>query len=130
MRAFTPREQKAIRVAAQTMRANPDLDAERVLQELQVGEALVSVLNAKGEPTIVQRTLIRPPMSRVGPLTAEERRALIDGDLGNRRKYRDRLDRPSARARLAEVRSPLGQVRDKVRRFGKLFVVQGGGKAH
>jgi len=121
LRAFTPKEQKAIRAAAQTFRANPELDTERVLQELEVGEALVSVLHNKGEPSIVQRTYIRPPLSRVGPLTAEERQALIAGDLENRRKYRDRLDRPSARARLIARNSSLGQVKDKLRRFGNLF---------
>ena len=80
LRAFTPKEQKAIRAAAQTFRANPELDTERVLQELEVGEALVSVLHNKGEPSIVQRTYIRPPLSRVGPLTAAERQALIAAD--------------------------------------------------
>ena len=69
LRAFTPKEQKAVRAAAQTFRKNPDMDTERAIQELQVGEALVSVLHNKGEPSVVQRTLVRPPMSRVGPLT-------------------------------------------------------------
>src|SRR5262249_858877 len=83
LRAFTPKEQKAVRAAAQTFRKNPDLDTERAIQELQVGEALVSVLHNKGEPSVVQRTLVRPPMSRVGPLAPEERRSLIEADAGN-----------------------------------------------
>jgi uncharacterized protein len=121
LRAFTPKEQKAIRAAAQTFRANPELDTERAIQELQVGEALVSVLHNKGEPSMVQRTLIRPPMSRVGPLTAKERQALIEGDLENRKKYKDVLDSESAHERLAARNSTVGQVKDKLRRFGNLF---------
>ena len=121
VRAFTPKEQKAIRAAAQTFRANPELDTERVLQELEVGEALVSVLHNKGEPSVVQRTYIRPPLSRVGPLAAAERQALIAADLDNRGKYRESLNRPSAREAIAARHSSLGQVKDKLRRFGNLF---------
>ena len=69
LRAFTPIEQKGIRAAAETFRPNPKLDVERVIQELKVGEALVSVLHGGGEPSIVQRTLIRPPSGRIGPVT-------------------------------------------------------------
>lgn len=121
LRAFTPREQKAIRAAAQTFRPNPSIDTERVIQELQVGEALVSVLHNKGEPSMVQRTLIRPPMSRVGPLTADERRALVDADAENRRKYRDAIDDESAYERLNARNTTVGQVKEKIRRFGNLF---------
>ena len=77
LRAFTPKEQKSIRAAAQTCRKNPELDTERVIQELQVGEALVSVLHNKGEPSVVQRTLVRPPMSRVWPF---DRAGTTDAD--------------------------------------------------
>ncbi|TXH63089.1 MAG: DUF853 domain-containing protein [Thiothrix sp.] len=77
LRAFTPRDQKAVKAAADTFRANPDLDTAEVIMELGVGEALVSVLEEKGIPSIVQRTLIRPPQSRIGPATAEERANLI-----------------------------------------------------
>jgi len=73
LRAFTPKEQKAVRVAAETFRANPDFEAKDVIMELGVGEALVSTLMKKGVPSIVQRTLIRPPSSRLGPLTKKER---------------------------------------------------------
>ena len=79
LRAYTPREQRAVKAAAETFRQNPDLDTESVILELGVGEALVSTLTDKGEPSIVQRTLIRPPSSRLGPLTPEERRAVIAG---------------------------------------------------
>ena len=77
LRAFTPREQKAVKAAASTFRPNPELDTERVIMELGVGEALVSTLEKKGHPSIVQRTLIRPPSSRLGPLTDEERKEVI-----------------------------------------------------
>src|SRR2546421_11252324 len=100
LRAFTPKEQKSIRAAAQTFRPNPALDTERAIQELQVGEALVSVLHNKGEPSMVAGTLGRPPMSRVGPLTAKERQGIIEADAGNRKKYKDTLDRESASERL------------------------------
>ncbi len=121
LRAFTPKEQKAVRAAAQTFRPNPEFDAERVIQELQVGEALVSVLFGNGQPSIVQRTLIRPPMSRVGPLTAAERETLIKADAELRSKYKDTIDRESAHDRLLARNSPVGQVKDKLRRFGNLF---------
>ena len=121
LRAFTPGEQKAVRAAAQTFRANPAFDVERAIQELQVGEALVSVLYGNGQPSVVQRTLIRPPMSRIGPLKPDERRALIDADTENRTKYRERIDGESAHERLLARNTPVGQVKDKLRRFGNLF---------
>ena len=77
LRAYTPREQKAVRVAAQTFRQNPAFDTEKAITELGVGEALVSTLEGKGSPSMVERTLIAPPMAQVGPITAEERRAII-----------------------------------------------------
>ena len=123
LRAFTPKEQKAIRAAAQTFRPNPELDTERTIQELKVGEALVSLLHNKGEPSMVQRTLIRPPMSRVGPLTAGEREAVIAKDAANVAKYAVSLDRVSAYERLNEKNSAVGQVKDKLRSFGNLFRV-------
>ena len=73
LRAYTPRDQKAVKAAAQTFRPNPKLDTERVIMELGVGEALVSFLGPKGAPSVVQRTLIRPPYSRIGPANDEER---------------------------------------------------------
>jgi len=77
LRAFTPREQRAVKAAAETFRANPALNAEKAILELGTGEALVSFLEGKGEPSIVQRTLIRPPSSRLGPLSDAERKAII-----------------------------------------------------
>lgn len=77
LRAYTPREQKAVRVAAESFRANPDFSTEKVITELAVGEALVSALEEKGIPSIVGRTMMRPPSSRLGPITPEERQTII-----------------------------------------------------
>lgn len=77
LRAFTPKEQKAVRVAADTFRPNPAFKAKDVITELGVGEALVSTLMKKGVPSIVERTLVRPPASRLGPLTKKEREEVI-----------------------------------------------------
>ncbi len=95
LRAFTPREQKAIKAAAETFRANPDLNVETAITELKVGEALVSILMADGAPSPVQRTLIKPPRGRVGPVTSEERKILIETDLVGT-KYDVLIDRESA----------------------------------
>jgi uncharacterized protein len=81
LRAFTPRDQKAVKTAAETLRANPAFDAAAVITELGVGEALVSFLDEKGRPTIVERAFILPPASRIGPLTADERKAVIAASL-------------------------------------------------
>ena len=95
LRAFTPQEQRAVKAAAETFRKNPDLDTARVILELKVGEALVSTLENKGEPSIVQRTLIRPPEGRVGPVSDDERRSVIEYSpvYG---KYEQAVDRESA----------------------------------
>ena len=73
LRAYTPREQKAVRTAADTFRPNPDFDCAKAITQLGIGEALVSTLEEKGIPSMVQRTLIRPPASRLGPITPQER---------------------------------------------------------
>ncbi len=101
LRAFTPQEQKTVKAAAETFRKNPALDTERVILELKVGEALVSMLENKGEPSIVQRTLIRPPEGRIGPVSAEERQGVIEYSpyWG---KYEDKVDRESAHEMLAK----------------------------
>lgn len=78
LRAFTPLDQKAVKVAAQTLRANPAFSAETAITEMGVGEALISVLDEKGAPTIVERAFVLPPGSRIGPLTNEERKQVID----------------------------------------------------
>jgi DNA helicase HerA-like ATPase len=77
LRAFTPRDQKAVRAAAQTFRTNPELDEVSVITELDVGEALVSVLDSTGSPTVVERAFICPPRSRLNPLTPDERSRII-----------------------------------------------------
>ena len=122
LRAFTPKEQKAIRAAAETFRTNPDLNTERVIQELKVGEALVSFLHNKGEPSMVQRTLIRPPMSRVGPLTIDERHALMATDIANQAKYKQLDDGESAFERLADRNTVVGKAKEGVRSaFSNIF---------
>lgn len=102
LRAYTPREQRAVRAAASTFRPNPKIDAERVIMELGVGEALVSTLKDKGEPSIVQRTLIRPPSSRLGPLTVEERRDIIAAS-PVKGIYDEAIDRESAHEMLERM---------------------------
>lgn len=99
LRAFTPRDQKAVRAAAQTFRANPNFDVEEAITQLGVGEALVSPLMAKGVPSIVDRALIIPPASRLGPITPEERRKTIQASpvLG---RYETLVDRESAYEKL------------------------------
>ena len=99
LRAFTPRDQKAVKAAAETMRANPKLKVEEVITELSVGEALVSFLDEKGRPTIVERAWVLPPGSRIGPLTDPERLAVIKGSViyGH---YENTIDRESAYEKL------------------------------
>ena len=77
LRAYTPREQKAVKTAADTFRPNPEFDCYEAITQLGVGEALVSTLEAKGIPSMVQRTLMRPPSSRMGPITEAERRSVV-----------------------------------------------------
>ncbi len=116
LRAFTPREQRAVRAAAETFRQNPDLDTAKVIMELGVGEALVSTLEKKGRPSIVQRTLIRPPSSRLGPLTEDERREVIS-ESPVRGLYDEVLDRPSAyeilKKRKAEIEARAAKEADE-----------------
>jgi uncharacterized protein len=81
LRAFTPRDQKAVKSAAETMRPNPGLDIGAAITELAVGEALVSLLDEKGRPGITQRVFVIPPGSQIGPITPEQRKALIKGSL-------------------------------------------------
>ena len=101
MRAYTPREQKAIRVAAQTFRSNPNLDTEKAFTQMGVGEALVSTLQPRGIPSMVDRTLIRPPTSRIGPVTDQERHDVRSrSPVGSR--YDETLDRESAAEMLQE----------------------------
>ncbi len=99
LRAFTPRDQKAVQAAAGTMRANPKFDAATAITELGVGEALVSFLDEKGRPTMVERSIIFPPASRLGPLTAEERQAEIQSS-PLLKIYGQAIDRESAYEKL------------------------------
>jgi DNA helicase HerA-like ATPase len=95
LRAYTPTERKAVKAAAQSFRPNPDLDTEAAITELGTGEALVSSLDAKGAPTIVHRTLVRPPSSRLGPATDAER-AAVQALSPVAMKYDTPIDRESA----------------------------------
>ncbi len=118
LRAFTPRDQKAVRAAAQTFRSNPALDTETVITELGVGEALVSVLNEKGQPEPVQRVLIAPPQSRIGPLSEAERSEHLSRS-PLRDRYDQEVDRESAyellkaraeeKARMQDAEKPPGK---------------------
>lgn len=99
LRAFTPRDQKAVKSAASTMRANPGLDIETAITELAVGEALVSLLDEKGRPSVTQRVYVIPPGSQIGPITPEQRKALIAGSLVAG-VYEKAVDRESAYEKL------------------------------
>src|SRR5579859_556155 len=100
LRAFTPKDQKAVKAAAETFRANPGVDVATAITELKVGEALVSLLLPDGSPAPVERTLIKPPRSRVGPITPAERATLRSlSPLGA--KYDTPLNRESAAEKLA-----------------------------
>jgi hypothetical protein len=101
LRAYTPKEQKALKVAAQSFRANPGLDTVTAISELGIGEALVSTLQDQGIPMPVQRTLIRPPHSRMGKATVAERKAILDID-PNMRRYGKPYDPHSAHEVLLE----------------------------
>ncbi len=120
LRAYTPREQKAVRTAADTFRPNPKFDTGKVITELGKGEALVSVLDLKGVPTMVERTLIRPPCGRLGPVTAEERQSILAAS-PVRGEYDETVDRESAAELLARRASrngapPAGRQRAAERR--------------
>ncbi|HTG97872.1 MAG TPA: helicase HerA-like domain-containing protein [Burkholderiales bacterium] len=99
LRAFTPRDQKAVKTAADTLRPNPKLNAEKVITELGVGEALVSLLDDKGRPTVVERAFIVPPASQVGPISPDERSQILrSSSLAS--KYEKTVDRESAYEKL------------------------------
>ncbi len=95
LRAFTPRDQKAVAAAAQTFRPNPKLDTTKVIMELGKGEALVSFLEGNGTPAMVERVMIRPPSARIGPITPEERKAIMDNS-PVKGKYDTAIDSESA----------------------------------
>ncbi len=99
LRAFTPLDQKAVKAAAQTFRSNPKLDVAQAITELGVGEALVSMLDAKGMPGVVQRAFMLPPTSQIGPITPDQRQQIIKSSpvFG---KYEQMVDRESAYEKL------------------------------
>jgi len=111
LRAYTPRDAKAVKTAAETFVPNPKIDVARVISELGVGEALVSVLHGGGEPSVTQRTLIRPPSARIGPVTPEERKARVEASpiYG---KYEETVDRDSAYEMLQKRTSEAAAAQD------------------
>ena len=122
LRAFTPKEQKVIKAAAETFRPNPAFSTLGVITELNVGEALVSTLGEKGAPSMVERTLVRPPSSRLGPVTPQERAETIrNSPLGG--KYDATEDRPSAyevlQARTERENREDGKERERQERQGQ-----------
>ena len=124
LRAFTPRDQKAVKSAADTMRANPGLDIATAITELAVGEALISLLDEKGRPGVTQRVYVVPPGSQIGPITPAQRQALIAQSLGAG-VYEKTVDRESAHEKLkgraaaaaseADERSLRDEAQDAVR---------------
>jgi DNA helicase HerA-like ATPase len=111
LRAFTPRDQKAVRAAAETFRANPGLDVKQTIVELGVGEALLSFLDEKGMPAPVERALVCPPLSRVGAISADERTRLVR-ESAQRGKYEQAVDRESAYERLQDRATRAADVAD------------------
>ncbi|MCP5390213.1 MAG: DUF853 family protein [Sphingomonadaceae bacterium] len=118
LRAFTPRDQRAIKAAAETFRINPDLDVAEAITELKVGEGLVSTLDDDGAPTVVQRTLIKPPRSRLGPVTPKER-AIIQSVSPVDGKYDTPVDRESAEEVLLAKAADAAETADEVEEKGK-----------
>jgi len=121
LRAFTPRDQRAIKAAAETFRINPDLDVAQAITELKVGEALVSTLDTEGAPTVVQRTLVKPPRSRLGPVTARER-AIIQSVSPVSGKYDTAIDRESAAEVLAQKAQDAAETAEEVAEKGRAEV--------
>ncbi|OYW67932.1 MAG: hypothetical protein B7Z40_05110 [Bosea sp. 12-68-7] len=95
LRAFTPRDQKAVKAAAETFRQNPKINTAEAIMHLAVGEALISTLEGRGSPTVVERTLIAPPMAQVGPCSAQIRQQALT-ESGFKGKYDTMIDRESA----------------------------------
>ncbi|HAL38820.1 MAG TPA: ATP-binding protein, partial [Polaromonas sp.] len=101
LRAYTPRDQKAVKATAQTMRQKPGLDIETAITELAVGEALVSLLDAKGRPSVTERVYVLPPGSQIGPITPQQRQQLLQNSLVAG-VYEKSVDRESAYEKLKE----------------------------
>ena len=118
LRAFTPKDQKAVKTVAETFRSNPNIDTGQVITELGVGEALVSTLNSDGIPTPVEKILIRPPESRIGPMTASERKEQISRS-PYRGRYDTTLDRESAYEMLAQRAEKAADVQEEAEKEKK-----------
>jgi DNA helicase HerA-like ATPase len=118
LRAFTPRDQRAIKAAAETFRINPDLKVAEAITELKVGEALVSTLDEDGAPTVVQRTLIKPPRSRLGPVTPKER-AIVQSISPVDGKYDTAVNRESAEEVLAAKAVDAAETAEEVAEKGE-----------
>lgn len=125
LRAFTPKDQKAVKTAAQTMRANPAFDTEKAIQELGTGEALVSFLDAKGSPSVVERAMVIAPCSRMGPVTDDERNGLINHS-SLYGKYEEDIDRESAYERLQQGVQASTEQQNTPPANGKAVEVDGG----
>ena len=118
LRAFTPRDKRAIKAAAETFRINEELDVEQAITELKVGEALVSTLDEDGAPSVVQRTLIKPPHSRLGVVTEKERKIVNSvSDLDG--KYDEAVDRESAEEVLAQKAADAAETAKEVEEKGR-----------
>ena len=126
LRAFTPRDQKAVKSAAQTMRANPGLDIEKAITELAVGEALVSLLDEKGRPGVTQRVFVIPPGSQIGPITPPQRQALMQGSLVAG-VYEKQVDRESAFEKLKERAASTTEAAEDLKARGKAAPAEEGG---
>jgi DNA helicase HerA-like ATPase len=118
LRAFTPRDQKAVKSAATTLRANPKLKVEKAITELEVGEALVSFLDDKGRPTVVERAYVVPPGTRLGPVTVAERKQLLQSS-AVAGTYEKAVDRESAYEKLAKHVEERAEKADEQQSAGK-----------
>ena len=131
LRAFTPKDKKVVNTVADTFRVNPKIDTRQAITELGVGEALVSILDKEGVPTPVERVLVRPPESQIGPITDAERRSFVSrSPLSGR--YEDAVDRVSAYELLkqrAEVEVEEAQDTRKAKKKGRSYQRQGIGEA-
>jgi uncharacterized protein len=128
LRAFTPRDQKAVAAAAQTFRPNPKLNTAQIIMELGKGEALVSFLEGNGTPAMVERIMVRPPSARIGPITPEERKAIMDAS-PVKGKYDTAIDAESAyeiiQKRLAGNAAPAGAADGGGGILGKIGAIVG-----
>lgn len=113
LRAYTPKDQKALKAAAQSFRANPNFDTETAISELSTGEALISFLDVKGAPSPVERAFILPPQGQIGPITPEERKSMVEGSILYRH-YSQTIDRESAYEKLSEKLNAIQAEKDTV----------------